>query len=162
MSEVIQNPDGYSVADDGTLPSSPPPAGVAISGLETATGLMRIARVNAAGALVTTGGGGGGGTPVPNEAAVTMLTVTVAVPGTPVQGPNQLIPDGFAVVVKNRSSQAGAPTAFVGNGNASVQVSATRLELLKGESISYKITNMDLLFFDSDTAGDIIELTSEI
>ena len=161
MSEVIQNPDGYSVADDGTLPSSPPPAGVAISGLETATGLMRIARVNAAGALVTTGGGGGGGTPVPNEAAVTMLTVTVAVPGTPVQGPAVAIPDGFSVVVKNRSTQGGAPIVFVGNSNPSVQVATTRVELLKGESLAYFITSMDLLFFDSDVAGCIIELTAE-
>ncbi len=161
MPEIIQNPDGYSVADDGTLPSSPPPAGIAISGLETATGFLRIARVNAAGALVTTGGGGGGGTPVPNEAAVTFQTVTVAVPGTPVQGPNLTVPDGFGVVVKCRSSQPGSPVAYVGNGAGTVVVSATRMELLKGESIGYKITNMDLLFFDTDTAGCIIELTAE-
>ena len=161
MADIIQNPDGYSIAQDGALPSSPPPSGIAISGLETATGFLRIARVNAAGALITTGGGGGGGTPVPNEAAVTFQTVTVAVPGTPVQGPNLPIPDGFGVVVKCRSAQAGAPIAYVGNGAATVIVSATRMELLKGESIGYKITNMDLLFFDSDTAGCIVELTAE-
>jgi len=158
---------GVSVADDATAaplstaPWSIPTRGLAISGLETATGLMRVCRVNALGQLIVAGGGGGGGTPVPNEAAVTMQTVTVAVPGTPVQGPAVAIPDGFSVVVKNRSSQAGAPIAFVGNSNASVQVSATRVELLKGESLAYFITSMDLLFFDSDTAGDIIELTAE-
>ena len=100
-------------------------------------------------------------TPPTNEAAVTMLTVTVAVPGTPVQGPPVAIPDGFSVVVKNRSAQGGAPIVFVGNSNPSVQVATTRVELLKGESLAYFITSMDLLFFDSDVAGCIIELTAE-
>jgi hypothetical protein len=160
VAEIIQNPDGYSVADDGTAPFAPP-AGIAISGLETATGLMRIARVTAAGALVTTGGGGGGGTPVPNEAAVTMQTVTVAVAGTPVQGPNLTIPDGFGVVIKNRSTQAGSPQAYVSDSAVNAVLSANRFEMLKGESIEYKITNMNLLFFDTDTNGTIIDLTAE-
>ena len=100
-------------------------------------------------------------TPTPNKAAVTMQTVTVAVPGTPVQGPAVAIPDGFSVVVKNRSAQGGTPIVFVGNSNPSVQVATTRVELLKGESLAYFITSMDLLFFDSDVAGCIIELTAE-
>tara|TARA_Y100000310_G_scaffold195167_1_gene195166 strand:- start:289 stop:660 length:372 start_codon:yes stop_codon:yes gene_type:complete len=122
---------------------------------------MRVCRVNAAGELIVAGGGGGGGVPVPNEAAVTFQTVTVAVAGTPVQGPNLVVPDGFSVVIKNRSTQAASPIAFIGDSNAKVQVSTTRAELLRGECLAYYITNMNLIFCDSDTNGCIIEFTAE-
>lgn len=107
----------------------------------------------------TLGGGGGG---VVNRAAVTFRTVTVAVPGTPVQGPALAVPDGFAVGVKFRSTQvAVSPHGYVGNSAANVIVATTRAEMNKGEGWAFKITNMNLLWFDSDTAGAVFELVAE-
>jgi hypothetical protein len=152
MSEIIQNPDGYSVADDGTLPSSPPPAGIAISGLETATGLLRIARVNAAGALVTTGGGGGGGTPVPNEANWIVVALSPGA-GITAQLPNVVVPDGFALVVKNRSTNPVGTILFLATSVLQLGAATTRTELLVGESLSLFVVDMNVVFFQLNTAG---------
>jgi hypothetical protein len=150
MSEIIQNPDGYSVADDGTLPSSPPPAGIAISGLENATGFLRIARVDAAGALITTGGTSGGGVPVPNRSGwINLATAPGA--GVPAQLSTFSIPDGFALVLKNRSTNTQGTVLLVATSTLHLASVTNRTELLVGESMSLYIDNMDLVFFQLNT-----------
>ena len=100
-------------------------------------------------------------TPTPNRAAVTFRTVTVVTSGTFVQGPTVTVPDGFALFTKVRTTNTGNPTVFVANSGVNTGISASRMELKKTESISLKIDNMDLLFFDSNANGVVIELVAE-
>lgn len=100
-------------------------------------------------------------TPTPNRAAVTFRTVTVVTAGTPVQGPTVTVPDSFSLLVKMRTTNIGNPTGFIANSAANTAISGSRMELKKGEAISLKIDDMDLLFFDSDTSGVVFELVAE-
>lgn len=99
--------------------------------------------------------------PQANRAAVTFRTVTIAAAGTPQQGPNVPVPDGFDVVVVFRVTQNGNPKGYVGNSVPNVSNPATRTEMLKGDVRSFKITNMNLLFFDSDTNGAVFDIFAE-
>ena len=101
-------------------------------------------------------------TPPTNQSSWTVETNVVSA-GNPTQGPNVTIPDGYSVVVRNRSTNAavGVPTVFVATSLVNTGVSASRVELLKSESISLFITNMNLLFFDGNIDGTIIEIIAE-
>lgn len=99
--------------------------------------------------------------PTVNRAALTFRTVPIAAAGTPQQGPDVSIPNGFAVVVVFRVTQAGAPNGFVANSLANTAVAASRTEMLKGDTRRFFVTNMNLLFFDSDTTDAVFELFVE-
>ena len=99
--------------------------------------------------------------PTANRAAVTMRSVTVIAAGTPVQGPNVSIPNGFAVLVLFRVTQTGAPIGFLANSLANTALPANRTEMLKGDTRRFFVTNMNLLFFDSDTTDAVFELFVE-
>jgi hypothetical protein len=98
--------------------------------------------------------------PTPNEGAVTFQAFAPGA-GIATQGPNQAVPDGFAVVIKNRST---SPTGivFVANSLANCAIATARLELSKGESASFYITNMDLLFFQCELDTTVAEFYSEV
>jgi len=98
---------------------------------------------------------------VPNRAAWTAQTVTVAVPGTAVQGPNVPVPDGFSVAIVFRTTQLGNPQGYMGNSMANASNPSFNTQFLKGDTRRLFITNMDLLWFDSDTAGAVFELFVE-
>lgn len=100
-------------------------------------------------------------TPTPNRSALTFRTVTIAAAGTPVQGPSVTIPDGFSLAVKNRITNAGAPTGYVANSGANTAVAASRTEMLKGEAFAMFEDNMDNFFFDATINGTIFELFAE-
>lgn len=100
-------------------------------------------------------------TPTPNKTAIAFGTVTVAVAGTPVQGPNLTVPNGFSLVVRQRVTQAGSPVGYVANSGANCAISANRNETLKGMGFAFFISNANLLWFDSDTAGTIFDLSVE-
>lgn len=100
-------------------------------------------------------------TPTPNRSSVNFRTVTVASAGTPQQGPSVAVPDGFSLLVKLRSTQAGSPKGFVAISSAGAMTSTIRAELLKGESFRVFVDNMDVLWFDSDTNGAVFELVAE-
>lgn len=99
--------------------------------------------------------------PLSNRGAWTSRTAVVAVPGTPVQGPDVAIPDGFSVLVEFRITQPDSPIGYVANSGANTALSANRKELVKGGAFTLYVTNMNLIFFDSDTAGAVFELTVE-
>jgi hypothetical protein len=99
--------------------------------------------------------------PVANKSAAIFQTVTVAVAGTPVQGPSVAVPDGITLRVRLRVTQLTSPEGYIGNSSANVQVAATRLEIKKGSTVPFVIDNMDVLWFDSDTNGAVFELYAE-
>ena len=120
--------------------------------------VQRWIRVNAAGQLVTA--------PVsavapPNRASLDIETVTVVAAGTPVNGPNVAIPNGFCVAVTFRETQALAPIGYIATSAARAIVATTRTNLLKGSTRKYYITNVNLLWFDSDTAGAVFDINVE-
>ncbi len=97
----------------------------------------------------------------PNRPAWTVRTVTIASAGTPQQGPDVAIPDGFAVAVKARSTQPSGNIIFQATSGANTALSANRAELKPAEIITLKITNLNLLFFDANNDGSIVELIVE-
>jgi hypothetical protein len=99
--------------------------------------------------------------PTPNRAAWTARTVTVAAPGAAQQGPGVPIPDGFTVAVVFRATQTGAPKGYMANSAANTGLAASRTEMNKGDVRRLGVTNMNLLFFDADTAGAVFELVAE-
>lgn len=99
--------------------------------------------------------------PTPNRASWTVRTVAVPAPGAAQQGPSVPIPDGFTVAVVFRATQTGTPKGFMANSLANAGLSASRTEMNKGDVRRLGITNMNLLFFDSDTAGAVFELIAE-
>lgn len=99
--------------------------------------------------------------PTPNRAAWTARTVTVLTAATPVQGPNVAIPDGFSVAVIFRATQAGTPKGYMANSSANTAILASRTEMNKGDVRRLFVTNLNLLFFDTDTSGSIFDLVVE-
>lgn len=98
--------------------------------------------------------------PPPNKSSVTFRTVTVATAGTPQQGPTVTVPDGFALLIRLRITQ-GAVEGRVSDSSANALDAAKRMEMVIGDSISLKVNNMNLLFFDADTNGTVFELVAE-
>lgn len=100
-------------------------------------------------------------TPGANRSAITFTTVTVNPAGTPVPGPNLVVPSGYSLMVRLRETLVGTPIGYVANSGANCAISANRNEVLKGSGFVLWITNANLLYFDSDTNGTIFELTVE-
>ena len=100
-------------------------------------------------------------TPTPNRSAFTIRTIINVTAGVALQGPSVSIPDGFALLIKGRTTQVGNPDLLVANSLANTAISANRTEFKKGESFSMKIDDMDLIFFDSSINGGVIELIAE-
>jgi hypothetical protein len=145
-----------SIKGDGAAMSpAPNDGGLLISGRDDTGPVQRHIRVNSSGALVTEEN------PAPNEAAVTFQTVTVVVAGTPVNAPSIVIPDGYSLTVRFRTTQTGMPRGFISNSAANVVLSASRSEMLKGDAYAFQISNANLLWFDSNSAGAIFELIVE-
>jgi len=96
-----------------------------------------------------------------NRDAVTFKTVTVATAGTPVQGPDVAIPDGFALVVILRETQDGSPKGYVADSSANAQSATARTEMTKGGIRTFYISNMNLLWFNTDVNGAVFELFVE-
>jgi hypothetical protein len=61
------------------------------------------------------------------------------------------IPDGFALVIKNRSTNLVGTVLFVSNSLVNLATATSRTELQLGESMSLFIDNMDLVFFQLST-----------
>ncbi len=100
-------------------------------------------------------------TPTPNRATVQITALNPGA-GIATQCPSQAVPDGFAFVLKNRSTVgAVGGQVFVANSLANCAISGSRIELEEGESVSFKVTNWDVLFFQCQTDSTVIELFSE-
>lgn len=99
--------------------------------------------------------------PTPNRAAWTARTAEVVTAGTPVQGPDVAVPNGFSVAIIFRATQAGSPKGYMADSGANTALSASRTEMNKGDVRVLFVTNLNLLFFDTDTSGAVFDLVLE-
>lgn len=91
-------------------------------------------------------------TPTPNEANWITVALSPA-PGVPAQLPNVAIPDGFALVVKNRSTNPVGTILFLATSVLQLGSATTRTELLVGESLSLFVVDMNVVFFQLNTVA---------
>lgn len=85
---------------------------------------------------------------------------TITTSGTPVQGTSFDVPDGVEIILKSREDNSGIVT--VGSTSARADnTTSTNIRLTPNQSVSYSINNPNLLFFDSTSSGDIVEITFE-
>ena len=96
-----------------------------------------------------------------NFAATSFAIVTVGSTDSSNQGPALSVAPGQQLLVRFRTTQAGSPIGYVSNSAVGVTNSAGRLELSKGDAVSFRVSNTDLLFFSSDTSSAVFELVVE-
>jgi len=89
-----------------------------------------------------------------------VAVVNVPIPGTPVRGPDIPIPDGAALVIRLRT-QDGNVRGFVANTAGSATNDNARSNLLEGDSVSFRVTNMQGVWVDTDTADAVFEFIAE-
>ena len=96
-----------------------------------------------------------------NQAAFQVQTVTVVTAGTPVQGPSIPVPNTVAVAIQNPSTNANNTVLYVANSSANALLPASRMELKRGESIALYISNVNLIWIDSNNSGATAKLLVE-
>lgn len=84
-------------------------------------------------------------------------TYTVTAPGTAQQFPSTIIPDGYSTVFKNRLANTG--NFYLGDTQANAQDATARKVLESGESVTYAINNLNLIWRDADNSTDRIEVS---
>lgn len=87
--------------------------------------------------------------------------VRVVTAGTPVQGPDFVIPDGFVCAIRQRR-HTGTPIGYIGPSSGSTLGTDTRVELRDAESVSLNISNMKKVWFNADTANTDFEMMVEL
>lgn len=100
-----------------------------------------------------------GGTPLPNLNTFTVRPVTLVTPGTPVQGPDVVVPHGYSVVVRMRR-HAGSPNGYVADSSANAG-GTNRSILRDNDAILLNVTNLNAIWVDADTATTVFELIVE-
>ena len=91
--------------------------------------------------------------PVP----VLINRMTVTTSGTPVQGPDQEVPPGYNVVVRQRR-HTGTVNGYVAFSDADTGNDVRRSVLRDNDSISFRLRNLSWLWFDSDTNATNFEI----
>ena len=84
-------------------------------------------------------------------------TYTVTAPGTAQNFDSVIIPDGFKTVFKNRLAATG--NFYLGSSQSNAQSSATRKVLEPGESVTYEIGNLNVLWYDADDSTTKLDVT---
>jgi len=97
---------------------------------------------------------------VANAAAWAVAFVTVVTAGIPVQGPVVSNPINSEILIYAPRSN-GNKRLFVATSSANALVANSRIELRAGESLSLKIDNANLLWFDASAAATIAQIITE-
>ena len=92
---------------------------------------------------------------------VLVTKVTVNVAGTAVQGPDQEVPAGYNVVVRQRR-HSGTVTGYVAFSDGDTSNDGKRSVFRDNDSLAFKIRNLKEVWFDSDTNGTVFEMIVEI
>ena len=95
--------------------------------------------------------------PLLNATSIFTDSMDVAIAGTPEQLPDQLIPDGYSVTVRAKHTNNG----LVYPGGSSAAALAHNIALLKQESVSYKVSNVNIIWVDSQINGEGVEISVE-
>jgi len=98
--------------------------------------------------------------PTPNRESFTAFANAPGA-GIGVQGPTVSVPDGFSLVVKNRSTNQAGTVLFVAPNLADLASAAGRVELLVGESVSFTLTNMNGVFYELNV-DQFVEIFAEL
>lgn len=88
-------------------------------------------------------------------------TVTVVVSGTPVQGPDVVIPEGVKVTVKGHPSNTGTMTIADSSANA-VNTGANCDRLLANQAQDHQVINMNRIWVDATVSGERVLLVSDL
>lgn len=95
-----------------------------------------------------------------NRADFNTGQILVPVIGTAVQLPNINIPDGYSLVIKALSGNAGR--VYIGHDAATAQVPANAYSLGPNEHAELNLTNANLVFLDAAVANDGVEILVEV
>ena len=89
-----------------------------------------------------------------NRSAWTRGTITVPTAGTPVQGPNMAVPDGFAVSLIYHPKNTG--DIGVAESSAAANLSTGDPTILSGagQGFDLKVTNLNLIWVDASVSGE--------
>ncbi len=87
-----------------------------------------------------------------NRAAFATFQKNVAVAGTAEQFSALTVPNGFALLIKGKSGNAGS--IWLGNSQANAQDHTVAREIVPGEVVSLGITDVALCWIDADVAGE--------
>ena len=83
----------------------------------------------------------------------------VTTAGTAEQLPDVEIPNGFAVVIKAKSTNTGR--IYIGNSKANAEDHSVAFSLGANEWVELKITNLNLVWIDADVDGEGVEYIVE-
>ena len=96
----------------------------------------------------------------PNPLSFITYRVKQPTPGTPVQGPNMKIPNGYDVVVRAFHTNLGI--IYIGNSQANaVKSNQNTFPLYADQDIKLSLQNANAIWFDADNAGEGIAIISE-
>lgn len=84
----------------------------------------------------------------------------VPIPGTAVQLPNTLIPDGVSLVIKALPGNAGR--VYIGHTAVDAQTPALAYSLGPNEHVELSITNANLVYLDAAIANEGVEIVMEV
>jgi len=85
---------------------------------------------------------------------------TVAVPGTAEQLPDLAIPDGFELVV--RALPGNANDIYLGKSKAKAESATDRNTFSKGNGLTLKVNNANLVWVDAAAGGEGVDYWVEI
>ena len=91
-----------------------------------------------------------------NRGAWTHGYITVTTAGTPVQGPNIVIPDGFAVSLIYHPKNTGDVGIGASSAAANLSTGTPVILTAVGQSFAERVTNLNLLWFDVSVSGEKI------
>ena len=94
-------------------------------------------------------------------APVLINRITVTTSGAPQQGPDQEIPPGYNVVVRQRR-HSGTVNGYVAFSDADTGNDLRRSVLRDNDSISFRLRNLSWLWFDSDTNATNFEIIVDV
>lgn len=90
--------------------------------------------------------------------AWTVVTKTVAVPGTAENLSSVFVPEGHTVTITNRRESSG--NIYLGTTKTGAETDSTRKILIPGQSMSLQIMDFNLLWIDADNATDTAEIVA--
>lgn len=83
----------------------------------------------------------------------------VTIPGTPLQLPGLVVPDGYALVIEAKSGNAG--NIYLGNSKDAAKNTTKRKTLEAKDSTTLEVKKASAVWIDADNAGEGVELWCE-
>lgn len=88
------------------------------------------------------------------------FTITNVISGTPVQGPDYVIPSGVSVVVRAHPDNTGTIYVAESSTNA-VKTSTDNIPLVANQAQDFYLTNSNRLYFDASVSGEKVLVSFE-